>query len=129
MKHSFTIALLVLTNQILVSADQADEDESWLVSPRRRLSDIATIPAYPGALQTVGSWGGANYGGQIKIENNLCHDLVYHHDYVLTHGWFLNPPPNVSPGTVDGCTLTGHMNEGAEGMIQYEIANTGYALS
>ena len=134
MKCFLAISLLLVTNQIFVKADEIEEDEyeHWLdqvTSPRRRLFDIATVAAWTGVLSAVGAWGGANYGGQIHIENHLCHDLIYNGNYVLTHGSWKSHCNNVLGGTADGCTVTGNWNQGAEGMMQFEVENTGWALS
>ena len=49
--------------------------------------------------------------------------------YVLTHGSWKSHCTNVLGGTKDGCTATGYFENGAEGMMQYEVADTGHALS
>ena len=137
MKRVLAVSLLVLTSQILVKSqevtfDDDEMDEFWanhLESPRRRLFDIGVVAAYVGILATAGSWLSPNYGGQIKIENYLCHDLIYNGRYVLTHGSWKSHCNVVQGGTSDGCTVTGNWNIGAEGMMQFEVADTGHALS
>lgn len=126
------------TNRLLNSefADNADSSGGTEIIPNPSNSslqsagfDIAIVAAYVGSLATVHSWASASYGAYIKIENHLCHNLIYNGKYVLTHGSWKSHCSNVLGGTKDGCTVTGAMNSGAEGMIQFDVENTGKALN
>ena len=137
MKRVLAVLLLVFAIQVLAKAqevtfDDDEIDEFWLnhlESPRRRLFDIGVVAAYVGIIHTAGTFVTPSYGGQIKIENYLCHDLIYNGRYVLTHGSWKSHCNVVQGGTSDGCTVTGIWNQGAEGMMQFEVADTGHALS
>ena len=127
-----TLAIIALgTNHL----QREDEDIDWDAlemspNPRRRMIDIATIAAWTGVLSTLGSWSSiSGYGGNLHIENHLCHNLVYDGKYVLTHGSWKSHCNVIQGGSDDGCQLNGVMNRGAEGMMQFEVEGTGRAIS
>eukprot|EP00483_Globobulimina_turgida_P006502 UN06512 len=63
-----------------------------------------------------------DYGGTIRIKNYLCGgNLIYKTSHYLEKGYFKAHCSTVLGGQDAGCTLSGYINRGAYGMVQYQL--------
>lgn len=92
--------------------------------------DISEVAYYDGIIDDVGWFPPIpNYGGNIVIENHLCQDIIHTGGFVLNEGYWWIYCTTIMAGTRDGCQLGGSLMRGAEGMAQFEVADTGRAFS